>query len=57
MFGYEQAAQEYESKMTAPYDRGGALYDYDEEEKERLEYLEREANNRVDEILLQRDNQ
>lgn len=55
MFGYEQAAQEYESKMTAPYDRGGALYDYDEEEKERLEYLEREANNRVDEILLQED--
>lgn len=52
MFGYEKAAQEYESEMAAPYDRGGALYDYDEEEKERLEYLEREVNNRVDEALL-----
>ena len=30
--GFERAQQEYEYKMMCPYDKGGALYDEEEEE-------------------------
>lgn len=29
--GFERAMQEYERHLTAPYDEGGALYNYEEE--------------------------
>lgn len=32
--GFERAMREYESKLTAPYDKGGALYEEDEENDE-----------------------
>lgn len=34
MKGFQQAQAEYESKMYAPYDEGGALYSEDEKEDE-----------------------
>lgn len=30
MYGFERAQAEYESHLTAPYDEGGALYDWEE---------------------------
>ena len=44
--GFEKALAEYESKMMAPYDKGGALYngeddeDYEEDDEEAEEYGE-----------------
>lgn len=41
--GFERAMAEYESHLTAPYDEGGALYDYEWEEQQREDYLETQA--------------
>lgn len=52
MYGFEQAQAEYESSLNAPYDVGGALYDYEDYEREREEYEEMRAEMLMDEIRL-----
>ena len=50
--GFERAMQEYERHMTAPYDEGGALYDYEEEYNAREDYLETQAEWAMEEQFL-----
>ena len=50
--GFENAMREYEYHMTAPYDAGGALYNYEEEYNEREDYLETQAEYRMEEMFL-----
>ena len=53
MYGFSQAQAEYESRMFAPYDRGGALFDEDEYLDEREDYLETEGERLMEERLLE----
>lgn len=48
MQGYEQAITEYESRLFAPYDKGGAFYDWEKELKEKEEFEESRANDDFD---------
>lgn len=41
--GFAKAQAEYERHLTAPYDEGGALYDEELEQEQRMEYLETQA--------------
>ena len=50
--GFERAMQEYESHLTAPYDKGGALYDYEEEYNAKEDYLETQAEYQMEEMFL-----
>ena len=52
MNGFEQAQAEYESSLNAPYDVGGALYDYEDYERDREAYAEMRAEMMMDEIWL-----
>lgn len=54
MQGFERALQEYESKMFAPYDRGGAYFDEEEYQNEKEDYLETQAEYLMDEMALER---
>lgn len=53
MHGFSQAQAEYESRMFAPYDRGGALFDEDEYLDEKEDYLETEGERLMEERLLE----
>lgn len=55
MQGFEKAQQEYESKMFAPYDKGGAYFDYDAYYDEKQDYLETQAEYMIEERLLSED--
>lgn len=47
MNGFEKAQAEYERRLFAPYDVGGALYDEEEyirQIEEELDYYEQKAN-------------
>ena len=48
MNGFEKAQAEYERYLMAPYDEGGALYDYEYEEEQRQAYLEMQAEIMLD---------
>ena len=50
MNGFEQAQSQYESQLNAPYDVGGAMFDYEDYEREREEYEEMRAEMLLDEI-------
>lgn len=52
MNGFEKAQAEYESQLNAPYDVGGALYDYEDYERDREAYAEMQAEMMMDEIWL-----
>ena len=52
MYGFQQAQAEYESRMFAPYDKGGALYDYEEEARQKEDYLETQAEYMMEEMRL-----
>ena len=54
MQGFQQAQQEYESKMFAPYDRGGALFDYEEYKREKEDYLETQTDYMLEEMAIKR---
>ena len=47
--GFDRAMQEYERHLTAPYDEGGALFDYDWEAKQWEDYLETQAERAMEE--------
>lgn len=49
MYGYERAAAEYERNLSCPCDKGGALWDYEEEIRERETCKEDEADREYDE--------
>ena len=53
MHGFSQAQAEYESRMFAPYDRGGALFDEDEYLDEKEDYLETEGERLMEERWLE----
>lgn len=48
MNGFEKAQAEYERHLMAPYDVGGALYDYELEEEQRQAYLEMQTEMMID---------
>lgn len=50
MNGFSQAQADYERSLNCPFDFGGALFDYDEYEREREEYAEKQAEMMLDEI-------
>lgn len=52
MDGFKKALQEYESKMFAPYDRGGAYFDEEEYQLSKEDYLEMEADKQIEEMRL-----
>lgn len=54
MNGYQQALQEYESRMFAPYDRGGAYFDEEEYQREKEDYLETQAEYMLEEMMIER---
>ena len=54
MYGFSQAMQEYESHLTAPYDRGGYYFDEDEYLNGKEDYLETQAEYRMEEMALER---
>jgi hypothetical protein len=54
MDGFRQAQQEYESRMFAPYDRGGAYFDEEEYQNEKEDYLETQAEYRLEEMAIER---
>lgn len=54
MYGFERAQAEYESHLMAPYDEGGALYDEEEELRQREDYLETQAEYEMDEMMCER---
>ena len=49
MNGFSQAQAEYESRMFAPYDRGGAYFDEEEYLREKEDYLETQADYEIEE--------
>lgn len=51
---FKQAQQEYESRMFAPFDKGGELFDYEEYEKEKEDYLETQAEYMLEEMAIER---
>lgn len=53
--GFEHAIAEYESHLTAPYDKGGALYDEEEEYEEKEDYLETQAEYELERYFLERE--
>ena len=50
MNGFEQAQAEYESNLFAPYDEGGACFDWDAYYDEQEAYAEMQAERMMDEI-------
>lgn len=50
MNGFEQAQSEYESQLNAPYDVGGALYNYEDYIQDEEAYAEMRAEMMMDEI-------
>ena len=52
MNNFNQAQQEYESKLTSPYDRGGALFDEEEYQREKEDYLDWYAECQMEEMKL-----
>lgn len=52
MQGFQQAMQEYESRMFAPYDRDGAYFDEEEYQNEKEDYLETQADYMLEEMRL-----
>lgn len=54
MDGFKQAQQEYESRMFAPFDKGGALYNYEEEARQKEDYLETQADYMIEEMAIER---
>ena len=49
---FEAAQAEYESSLNAPYDVGGALYDYEDYIQDEEAYAEMQAEMMMDEIWL-----
>lgn len=51
MKGFERAQREYEHWLTSPYDEGGALYEY-EEEQQKEDWLETQADYQMERMFL-----
>ena len=49
MNNFKQAQQEYESKLFAPYDRDGVLFDEEEYQREKEDYLDWQAECQMEE--------
>lgn len=51
---FTQALQDYERQFTAPYDRGGPLFDYEEDIREREEAAEDRGDRLLDEMKVEK---
>ena len=49
--GFERAQAEYESKMFAPYDIGGALYEEDDPSTEIVVRIKIDSEESVDDVI------